>query len=96
MVIDVRQIEMHTAEPLVPDPSPFEFEIANAKFKKCKLPGSDQNLAGLIQAGGEILLSEFHKLINSIWNKEELFDQRMVSVIVPIYRKGDETDCSNY
>jgi hypothetical protein len=29
-VSDVRQIEIHTAEPLVPDPSPFEVEIAIA------------------------------------------------------------------
>jgi hypothetical protein len=30
---DVRQIEIHTTEPLVPDPSPFEVEIAIAKFR---------------------------------------------------------------
>jgi hypothetical protein len=30
-VSDVRQIEIHTAEPLVPDPSPFEVENAIAK-----------------------------------------------------------------
>jgi hypothetical protein len=29
-VSDVRQIEIHTAEPLVPDPSPFEVEVAIA------------------------------------------------------------------
>jgi hypothetical protein len=33
-VSDVRQIEIHTAEPLVPDPSPFEVEIPVAKFDK--------------------------------------------------------------
>jgi hypothetical protein len=27
-VSDVRQIEIHTAEPLVPDPTPFEVKIA--------------------------------------------------------------------
>jgi hypothetical protein len=32
-VSDVRQIEIHTVEPLVPDPSPFEFGIAIAKLK---------------------------------------------------------------
>jgi hypothetical protein len=32
-VSDVRQIEIHTAEPLVPYPSPFKAEIAIAKFK---------------------------------------------------------------
>jgi hypothetical protein len=35
------------------------------------MPGSDQ-IPELIQARGEILLSVIHKLINSIWNKDEL------------------------
>jgi hypothetical protein len=34
-----------------------------------------QIMAELIQAGGETLYYEFHKLINSIWNKEELTEQ---------------------
>jgi hypothetical protein len=33
-VSDVRQIEIHRAEPLVPDPSHFEVEIAIAKLKR--------------------------------------------------------------
>jgi hypothetical protein len=48
-------MEMHTAEPLVPDPNLFEVEIAVAKLKKNKSPGSDQSLAELIQAGVETL-----------------------------------------
>jgi hypothetical protein len=63
-VSDVRQVEIHTAELLVPDPSPFEVETAIAKLKRCKSPSSDQILAELIQAGGETLWSEIHKLIN--------------------------------
>jgi hypothetical protein len=51
-VSDVRQIEVHTAELLVPGPSRLELEIANAKLKKYKSPGSDEILAELIQAGG--------------------------------------------
>jgi hypothetical protein len=51
-VSDVRQIGIHTAEPLVPGPSRLEAEIAIAKLKKYKSPGSDQILAELIQAGG--------------------------------------------
>jgi hypothetical protein len=62
-VSDVRQIEVHTAEPLVPGPCRLEVEIAIAKLKKYKSPGSNQIPAELIQAGGEILLSEIHKLI---------------------------------
>jgi hypothetical protein len=50
-VNDVRQIEIHTAEPLVHDPSPFEVKIAIAKLKRYKSPGSDKISAQLIQAG---------------------------------------------
>jgi hypothetical protein len=39
-VSDVRQIEVHTAEPLVSGPSRLEVEIAIAKLKKYKPPGS--------------------------------------------------------
>jgi hypothetical protein len=48
-VSDVRQVEIHTAEPLVPAPSHLEIEIAIAKLKKYKSPGSDQIPADLIQ-----------------------------------------------
>jgi hypothetical protein len=33
-VSDVRQTEIHTAEPLVPDPSSFEVEIVIGKLKR--------------------------------------------------------------
>jgi hypothetical protein len=65
-------------------------------LKKYKLPDNDQIPAELIQARGEILLSAIHKLINSVWNKEELPDQWKESIIVPIHKKGDKTDCNNY
>jgi hypothetical protein len=61
-VSDVRKMEIHTAEPLVPDPGSFEVEIAIAKLKRYKLPGSDQITAELIQAGGEILRSKISSL----------------------------------
>jgi hypothetical protein len=67
-----------------------------AKLKKYKSPGSDQIPAELIQAGGEILLSEIHKLVNSVWNKGELPGQWKESIIVPIDKKDDKTDCNNY
>jgi hypothetical protein len=59
------------------------------------MPGSDQILAELIQAWGEILRSEIHELINSIWNKEELPNQWKESITVPIHKKDDNTDCGN-
>jgi hypothetical protein len=93
---DVRQIEMYTAELLAPDTSTFEFEIAIAKLKKYKLPGNDQILVELIQAGGETLWSEIHKLVNSIWSKEELPEKWKESNFVPVHKKDNKTDSSNY
>jgi hypothetical protein len=48
------------------------------------------------QAGGETLRSEIHKLIKFIRNKEELPHQWKESIVVPIHKKDDKTDCSNY
>jgi hypothetical protein len=86
-VSDVRQIAVHKAEPLVPGPSCLKVEISIAKLKKYKSPGSDQIPAELIQAGGEMLPSEIHNLINSIWNKEELSEQWKESITVSIHKK---------
>jgi hypothetical protein len=95
-VSDVRRTEVHTAEPLVPEPSAFEVEIAIEKLKRYKSPGIDQIPAEPIKAGGRIIQSEIHKLIVSICSKEELPEEWKESIIVPIYKKGDKTDCSNY
>ena len=47
---DVRQIEIYTATPLVPEPRAFEFEMTIEKLKRHKPLGTDQIPAGLIQA----------------------------------------------
>jgi hypothetical protein len=69
---------------------PFEVEIALAKLKRYKSPGSDQIPAELIQAGGEISRSKIHKLITYIWHKKKLPDQSKESVIVPVHKKDDD------
>jgi hypothetical protein len=65
-VNDVRQTEIHTAEPLVPEPGSSEVEIAIEKLKRYKSPGIDQIPAELIQAGQLMLRSEIHKLFDCI------------------------------
>jgi hypothetical protein len=41
-VSDVRQTEVHTAEPLVPGPSSLGIETATEKLRKYKSAGSDK------------------------------------------------------
>jgi hypothetical protein len=66
----IRQIEIHTAEPFVLEPSAAEVEVAIRKMKRYKAPGSDQIPGELIKAGRETLHSDIHKLIMLIWNQE--------------------------
>jgi len=54
-VREVRQAEIHTAAPLVPEPNDFEFELAIKKLKSHKSPDTDQIPAELIKAGGRTI-----------------------------------------
>ena len=53
-----------------------------------KSPGIDQIPAELIKAGCRTIYSEIHKLINSIWNTEELPEVWKELIIVHIYRRA--------
>ena len=69
-VKDVGQVEIPTADPLVPEPSNFEVELAIDKLKTHKSPGIDETPAELIKAGGGTICLEIHKLITSIWKEK--------------------------
>ena len=94
-VNDIRQTYIHTAEPLVPEPSAFEIEMVIETLNRHKLPGTDQIPAELIKAGDRTIHSEIRILINSVWNKKELSEEWKESIIVPVYKTGYKTDCSN-
>jgi hypothetical protein len=89
-------MDIHMAEPLVPEPNLVKVEIAIGKLKSYKSPGTHNIPNELIKAGGETLYSEIHRLIFCIWNMEEFPQQWKESFIVPICKKGGKTDCNNY
>ena len=62
-VKDVGQAEIHTAEPLIPEPSASEVEVPIDKLKSHKSPGIGQIPAELIKAGGRTICLEIHKLL---------------------------------
>ena len=111
-VNNVRPTEIYTAEPLVPEPNTFEVELTIENLKSHKKPGTDQIPAelnknqGLRQFAVRFInllflfgirrICEIYKLIISIWNKEDLPGEWKVSIIIPIYKKGDKTDFNNY
>ena len=80
----------------MPEPSTSEVENAIEKLKRHKSPGTDQIPVEMIKTEGRTVHSDIHKLINYIWNKEELQVEWKESIIVPIYWKGDKIDHSSY
>ena len=64
--------------------------MAIDKQKRHKSAGTDQIPAEMIKARGRTIRSEIHKLINSLWKKEELPEEWMESITVPFYKKGDK------
>jgi hypothetical protein len=95
-VNDVMQTEIQTAEPLVPEPSAFEFEMVTEKLKRHKSPGTDQIPAEVFKAGSRKIRSEINKIIDSMWHKGQLHEGWKDSIIVTYHNKDDETNCGNY
>jgi hypothetical protein len=60
----VRQTEIDTTEPFVPEPSVSEVEVAIGKFKRCKSLGAHQILAEPIQAEGKHCFLRSTKLLS--------------------------------
>jgi hypothetical protein len=69
--------------------------MAIENLKICILPGIDQILVEYIKAGSRKIHSETHKPTNSIRSKEELPRPWKKSIILPIQKKENQTDCSN-
>ena len=61
-----------------------------------KSPDIDQIPQEFIKAEGSTIRSEIFKLIISIWNKEKFAEDWKELIRVPIDKKGDNTDISNY
>ena len=61
-VNDVRQTEIHTTEPLVPEPSAFEVLLAIEKLKSHKSQVIDQIPTELFKSEGRTIRFEIHKL----------------------------------
>jgi len=75
VVNDVRQTEIHTAEPFVSEPSAFEFELAIENLNRHKSPGTGQIPVEMNKESSKTIRSEIHPLIFSIWNKEKLTEE---------------------
>ncbi|PSN43801.1 hypothetical protein C0J52_15501 [Blattella germanica] len=93
---EIEENNVQTAEVLVEEPSALEVEMTIEKLKMYKASGIDGIPVELIKSGGEKLREKIHRLFSLIWKQEALPNEWKESVIIPIYKKGDKTDCNNY
>ena len=61
-----------------------------------KAEGDDQIAPELIKYGGRKVIVELWKLFKQAWEEESIPEDWKHNIIVPIHKKGNSTECSNY
>lgn len=85
-----------TQEEEIRGPEKEEIREIIHKMKNNKSPGENGITAENLKYGGEIVIDKVHELIKIIWNTEKMPQQWAKALIVPVPKKGDRTECSNY
>lgn len=80
------------------EPSILESEVRQAVkiLSSNKAPGIDNIPIELFKKAGEQGIKVMHRLLNEIWVSRVWPKQWQRSVYIPIYKKGDPSECSNY
>jgi len=65
-------------------------------LKNGKAPGDDEIVSECLKKGGQGLLNQLHKLMNTIWKQDEIPEALRISIICPIHKKGDIMECEIY
>ena len=92
----VEQTHTHTAEPLVAEPSVFEFEMAIEKLKRHKSPGVDQIPGELIKAEDRTIALRSVKLFIRFGKRRIRLRSGRSQTLYLSIRRGIKQGCSNY
>ena len=77
-------------------PSREEIIHAVKLLKNNKSPGIDELPAELLKAPPEVANDELHNLPTDVRVCEYIPEEWRTSVIIPVFKKGDRADCTNY
>lgn len=95
--IDLNQM-YQSAEPDISKPTLEVVEKVLKKMKNHKAPGEDNITSELLKKAGDIIICKLHEIITKIWDEEEIPEDWKTGLIcpIPIYKKGDKLNCTNY
>jgi hypothetical protein len=80
--------ELHISMPMI-----IEVYDTIRRMKENRAPRENATTAQLIKGGGRSLWKNIHQLIVSIWEKEEMPEERRTAIICPIYKKVNKLEC---
>ena len=77
---------------------PTQDEVGKAirSLKSSSAPGEDGISAALWKAGGAAARCRLTAIIANIWSSSSFPSDWKTSVVIPLHKKGDKTDCKNY
>jgi hypothetical protein len=93
---DVRQMDIHMAEPLVPQPSLVKVEIAIGRLKSYKSPGTGQIPAELIKAGVKHYVLRYTNLFVLYGVRRNCHSSGRNILLYHFIKRAIKTDCNNY
>ena len=94
----------------LPDPRPVDVPLnintgpisrgkirtALTHLKNAKAPGVDNIPPEALKEGGPSTLEALHKILNFVWEKEEIPDDWKRGLLVKLVKKGDLSLCGNW
>jgi hypothetical protein len=90
------KVEMEDSNNEDDAPSYDEYIEIIAQLKTKKAAGPDQISNELIKQGGHELLSRVYRILVAVWQSETMPEEWRTGLLIPLLKKGDPTQCSNY
>jgi hypothetical protein len=90
------KVEMEDSNNEDDAPSYDEYMEIIAQLKTKKAAGPDQISNELIKQGGHELLSTVYTILVAVWQSETMPEEWTTGLLIPLLKKGDPTQCSNY
>jgi len=78
------------------EPTLHEMQEIIRNVKRMKTPGTDNINAEMLQAAGPQMTQKIQELFLNTWISEKTSNGWHKSITIPIYKKGEKSECSNH